>query len=213
MNQLRHDRDEQTKELTEAQEFRARLLKVMGTAGQNQMTSNQPNTRTSSSNVYIQSIQGLNGESQDGGAEIDPTRSFESSTSSRSGPTPKRNKRRQSLNSPLTNPTRTVRGASRGKSLGNTVLRSRNKPLKDLSLNTNTADLWRPTESQCQKSQAQYAGSPRTGSKENDIQELEEEIGDTSFGSDVFTSTNEQQVNDTGGRISRDIYDETTVDF
>ena len=211
MIQLRQDCDERTKELAEAREFKSRLLTVMGTVGHNPMNVNHSKARTSTSIEYTQDIQRLNAESQYWEAEIDPVRSFESSTSSRSGPTPKRNKRRQSLNSPLTQPTRAMKGTSRGKSLGNTALKSRKQPLKDLSLNTKTAEFWNPAPSQCRNSQDQY-GSPSMVTKENDTDDLAEDAGDTSFGSDVFTSTNQQKFNEFGDRMPGYTYDETTVD-
>ena len=214
MKQLRHDREVQTKELTEAQEFKARLLTVMGTVGQNRMTTGLSNPCSPNFTEPHQGVQEAREASQNGEAEVDPVRSFESSTSSRSGPTPKRTKRRPSLNSPLTHSTRTIRGTSkREKSLGNTLANSRKQPLKDLSLNTKTADVWTPTQSRCQRSQDQCAGKLETMSKENDTHDLQEDIRDASFGSDVFTSTNQQQLYESGGPMSGDIYDETTVDF
>lgn len=212
MNQLCRERVEQAKELTEAQEFKVKLMTVMDTVGQNSAALNQPDSRKPGLIEKDQDVQGTVGPLLWGEPEANPTRSFESSISSISGSTSKRNKTRRSLNPPLPQPTRVARGASRGKSLSNTALKSKKHPLKDLDMNAQNAGYWSPTQSQDQKSQDHFAWIPRPASKENDNDDLAEDLGETSFGSDVFTSTNQYQLIGSENKIPSDIYDETTVD-
>ncbi len=213
VHQLRRDREERTKELAEAQELKAKLMTVMGTVRPIQMPSNQPCPRTSNYSEYDQDVQDIDRASPQREAGVYPTHSFGSSTSNRSGPVPKRNKTRRSIDSPSTHPMRAGRRGSRGKSLSNTAVRPKH-PLKDLGLNGQNAIPWSPIQSQRQmgqdQSQDQYAGVPTAASKKHYINSLEEDLGETSFGSDVFTSTNQQRLNGSGSRCFND---DTTVDF
>lgn len=97
-------------------------------------------------------------------------------------------------------------------SLSNTAVRPKN-PLKDLGLNGQNAVSWSPTQIQSQKPQAHYAGVPNEASKEHDTYSLEEDLGETSFGSDVFTSTDQQRLNGSGSPFPKGFDDDTTVDF
>ena len=213
MNQLCQERVEQAKELAEAQEFKVKLMTVMGTVGQNPASLNQPNSRKLDSIAKDQDAQGKVGALLRGYPEANPTRSFDSSASSRSGSTPKRNKTRRNLNPPLTQPIRAARGTSRGKSLSNTAMKWKEYPLKDLDMNVQNAGYWSPTRSQDQKSQDHFAWIPRPASKENDNDDLEEDLGETSFGSEVFTSTNQHQLINSENKIPSNTYDETTVEI
>ncbi len=212
MDQLRRDREERAKELAEAQDFKAKLMTVMGTVKQTQVPVNQPCPRLLNYNEYDPDVQEVDRALPRREQEVDPAHSFESSTSSRSGPTPKRNKTRRSLNSPLTQSTRAARKGLRGKSLGNPAVRPK-LPLKDLSVNGQNAGSWSPTRIRRQKFQDQHAGIARAHSKENHTNSPEEDVGETSFGSDVFTSTNQQRFKGSEDQYSKDMYDETTVDF
>lgn len=213
MHQLRRDREEQTKELAEAQELKAKLMTVMGTVRPIQMPSNQPCPRTLNHSEYDQDVQEIDKALALREAGVYPTHSFESSTSSRNGPAPKRNKTRRSIDSPLTHPMRAGRRVSRGKSLSNTAVRTKH-PLKDLGLNEQNAVPWSPIQSQRQmgrgRSQDQCAGVPTVVSKEHYVYNSEEDLGESSFGSDVFNTTNQQQLNGPETGYSND---DTTVDF
>jgi len=139
------------------------------------------------------------------------THSSGSSTSSRTGPIPKRNKTRRSLDSSLTHSTRANRRGPRGKSLSNIAIRSKH-PLRDLDLNEQNVVSWSPTQTQCQKSEDQYIVVPKAR-KEHDTYSLEDDLGKNSFGSDIFTSTNQQRLNGPGSQFSKGFNDDTTVDF
>lgn len=49
--------------------------------------------------------------------------------------------------------------------------------------------------------------------KEHDTYSLEDDLGKNSFDSDIFTSTNQQRLNESGSQFSKDFNDDTTVDF
>ena len=180
----------------------------MGTVQQDQTLLNQPKPRTFISNEYGLDVPDMDQPSSPKKPKADSMCSFESSTSSRSGPTPKRNRTRRSLKSPVTRPGKPVEGGPRRKSLSNTITKPRKHALQDLGLNAQNAGFWSST-----RSQDQYPSIRTAASKENDTDDPERDRGDTSFGSDVFTSTSPEQVNGLGGRTSTDNYDETTVDF
>lgn len=206
---LRRDREERARELAEAQELKAKLMTVMGTVKPIQISSNQRCSRTLNIFEHDQDVQDMDRALPLREAGSYPTHSFGSSTSNRSGPTPKRNKTRRSFDSPLTHPTRADRRGPRGKSLSNTAVR----PLKELGLSGQNAVCWSPTQPQRQKSHDQYAGVPKAARTEHGSYSLEEDLGESSFGSDVFTGTNQQRLDGSGSRVSKCFYDDTTVEF
>ena len=213
LNQVRQDQDERTRELAEAQEFQAKLMRVMGTMKQVQASPNH-GSPLMLNEKYYPDLQDAEISLTPRELEKDPVHSLESSPTSHAGSAPKRTKTQRGFNSVSMYTERAAEIDSMGKRRSNNASEKwKRHPLKVRYLNTQDPEFWSPTQIQPQKTLGQNANTMRGANKENAIDYLEEDPGEKSFGSDVFTSTDYQHLNGSGGQVSKDKFDDTTLDL
>ncbi len=202
IKRLRKEREDRAREFAEAQELSARLMAVMG------MTKNQGafcNTNTTGSREE----RGASSPRKPGSPDLpasdtDMIPSSKSSSSNGSGPTPKRTKRRRSLQSKHDEVVTTGRASTR-----NTVRKSR-VPLADLG-SRQSRDPVTPTQL--------LHHFHSSNQKEIDVEALQVtnrhlDSDDECFGgSDIFTSTDQERSLALGNKPPESILDETTADF
>ena len=199
---LRKERENRAKEFAEAQELSARLMAVMG------ITKNQGtacNTSTTGSREEPSVSSPCKPASPDlPASDVGLTPSSESSTGNRSGPTPKRTKRRRSLQSKRDEVVTTARASTRS------VMRQRRVPLAEIGSRQSRGPV---TPTQLLPHSHSY------NPKETDGEALHMtsrhlDSDDESFGGgDVFTSTDQQHLPFLGNKPSENMSDETTFDF
>lgn len=202
IKRLRKERQERGKEFAEAQELSARLMAVMG------ITKNQRafcNTSTTGSREE----RSVSSPCKSGSpglpvSDVDLTVSSESSTSNRSGPTPKRTKRRRSLQSKRDEVVSTGRASTRS------TLKKSRVPLAELGS--------RQSRGPATPTQLLHHFHPYN-QKEVDGEALQAsnrhmDSDDECFsGGDIFTSTDQQRLSVLGNKPSDSIFDETTAEF
>ena len=196
---LRKEREERAKEFAEAQELSARLMAVMG------ITKNQGaacNTGTTSSKEQRSVSSPCKPASPDlPVSDVDLTPS--SSTANRSGPTPKRTKRRRSLQSKRDEAITTARATR------STIRRPR-IPLAEIDSRQSRGPR---TPTQPLPHSHSYDTKEATG-KALYVTNRHLDSDDEYFGGgDIFTSTDQQRLSLPDYRPSESIPDETTADF
>ena len=199
---LRKERQERAKEFAEAQELSARLMTVMGITKNQRAFCNtsKPGSREerSASSPCEPGSPGLRA------SDVDLTPSSESSTSNRSGPTPKRTKRHRS-----SQPKRDEVGPT-GRASPRSTLRKHRVPLAELRSRQSRGPA---TPTQLLHHFHSY------NQKELDGEELQAtnrhvDSDDECFGGgDIFTSTDQQRLSVLGNKPSESMSDETTADL
>lgn len=199
---LRKEREERAKEFAEAQELSARLMAVMG------ITKNH-RTACNTSTVGSREERSISSPCKPASpdlptSDVDLTLSSESSTADRSGSTPKRTKRRRSLQSKRDEVVTTAGATTRS------TMRQRRVPLAEIGLRQGRGPVT-PTQL--------LAHSHAYNSKETDCKVLQMtnrglDSDDEFFGGgDVFASTDQQRLSVLGTKPYESITDETTADF
>ena len=199
---LRKEREERAKEFAEAQELSARLMAVMG------ITKNQEvacNASTTSSKEHRSVSSPCKPASTDlPVSDVDLTPSSESSTANRSGPTPKRTKRRRSLQSKRDEVVTTARASTRS-----TIRRPR-VPLAEIGSRQSRGPV---TPTQPLPHSHSYNSKEANGEALH-MTNRHLDSDDESFGGgDVFTSTDQQRLSLPDHKPIESIPDETTADF
>ncbi|SLM38433.1 hypothetical protein LPUS_08646 [Lasallia pustulata] len=203
---LIEERKERAREFAQAQELSSKLMAVMG-------------ARTGQSDAYQKEDFSLKGakipppedpvseEVDRGSSDTENTKSFGSSASSKSEPTPKRSKPRRSFKSPFLQRSDTCMGFKSAKSTHGGPPRAKRQPLKDIGVGT-----------QDQRNSTPSEPSQKLGkcliNNDNSLALDEVDVGDLSFeGSNIFTSTAREGTQVLRSRIPQKIYDETTTEF
>ena len=202
IKRLRKERQERAKEFAEAKELSARLMAVMGITKNQQASCNMSKTgseedRSASSPCKLGSP-GLRA------SDVDLTLSSESSTSNRSGPTPKRMKRRRSSQS------KGDEAVPRGRASTYSTLRKSRVPLAELGSRQGRGPA---TPTQLLHHFHSY------NQKEIDVEALQvtgrhvDSDDECVGGGDIFTSTDQQRLSVLGSKPSESMFDETTADL
>ena len=199
---LRKEREERAKEFAEAQELSARLMAVMG------ITKNQGtacNTSTTCSREERSVSSPCKPASPDlPASDVGLTPSSESSTANRSGPTPKRTKRRRSLQSKRDEGVATARATTRS------VMRQPRVPLAEIGSRQSRGPV---TPTQLLPHSHSYNPKETDGEAlhmtSRHLDSDEESFG----GGDIFTSTDQQRLSVAVNIPCESISDETTADF
>lgn len=202
------EREERAREFAQAQELSSKLMAVMAAVGvKNVQSDTYHKENVSSKEVDIPSENSVMEETDycNSGTEI--SKSFGSSASGRSAPTPKRSKPRRSFKTPFLQQNQTSLGFKSAKSTQGTLPRAKRQPLKDLEAGRQNQCKSMPFQS------GQKVGDCRMNN-DNGLALDEVDVGDVSFeGSDIFTSTAKGRTQVLRSRLPENIYDETTADF
>ena len=199
---LRKEREDRAREFAEAQELSARLMAVMdSTKNQGAICNTSP---TGSREGRGASSLCKPGSPDLPASDTDMTPSSKSSSSNKSGPTPKRTKRRRSSQSKRGDIATTGRASTR-----NTVRKSR-VPLSELGSRQSRGPVT-PTQllhhSHLYNQKQIHVEALHVPNRHLDSDD--ELFG----GSDIFSSTDQQRSSAPGNKPSESVLDETTVEF
>ena len=208
IGKLLKDRKEKAKEFAEAQDLSSKLMAVMGPKTE-QATSLAPNMASSGHcDIFV--------DSEFGGQDVRRQRntasaqSFESNTSSKSGPTPKRTRPRRNTRTPSMQQTKIDVGAKTAKIVHDTRSQSTRQVLKDLGVSVHNKSPMKTQQHGLGKWQQEQDSISIAG--EDQDEELMD-FGDLSFGgSDVFTSTGKEP-SPPQDKAESHLDDETTADL
>ena len=199
---LRKEREERAKEFAEAQELSARLMAVMG------ITKNQGpacDTSTTGSREERSVSSPCKPASPDlPASDVGLTPSSESSTANRSGPTPKRTKRRRSLQSKRDEVVTTARASTRS------VMRQRRVPLAEIGSRQSRGPV---TPTQLLPYSHSYNPKEIDGEALHMTSRHLDSDGESFGEGDIFTSTDQQRLSVPVNIPCESISDETTADF
>ena len=202
---LRRQREKQAEEVAEARALKNGFMAFMGNI------KDQPGSgHTYSPQASHPSITGTPEEPAAGPV---PTASSTSSTSSKSGPTPKRMKRhRASFQKYTTKPKKSDGSAG---SVRRTPIKAHRTPLADLGVGLSLTQLT-PTQRVEWTKPHLAASANKQALKENDEIQVWHSDDESFGGEDIFTSTNQRQLSALRNRTSKPVsdgYDETTAEF
>lgn len=201
---LRRDQEQRAKEFAEAQELSSRLMAVMGSK-QPQAASDNFQSSTALHNLGTQGAR----LSNDLNSIAAVTQSFGSSTSSTSGPTPKRSKTYQRFKSPTAHRAKVVCNATNGKATRDRTVKERRRPLINLGDGTQNVGMFTPSQPLRQKRDRIQENDE--ASKENRDMDCSNNPDDESF--DMFTGTNEHSINERWDEAAPEVLDDTTDEF
>lgn len=136
---------------------------------------------------------------------------FDSSVSTRSGPTPKRTKLHQSSQTPTKSPTKSSRHSNATKTNRRSSTRVRRSPLTELHSTQNHAHLAPPRK---YTKDNLIASHDNTGVEHRENDTIREPDSDEEFfdGSGIITSTDHQLLSASRKRLPRNDYNDTTMD-
>ena len=202
IKRLRKERQERAKEFSEAKELSARLMAVMGVTKNQRAFCNTSTTGSreerSASSPYKPDSPGLPV------SDVDLTASSESSDSNRSGPTPKRTKRRRSSQSKCDEVIPAGRASTRS------VLKKSRVPLAELGSRQSRGPAT-PTQLHHHLhsyNQKEVDGEALRASNRH-VDSDDELFG----GGDIFTSADQQRLSVLGNKPLESMFDETTAEL
>lgn len=209
IEKLLKDRKEKAREFAEAQDLSTKLMTVMGLKTEQPPALAQGLAKSGFRNIFVDSPDAHQGSRRQ--TATAPAPSFESSTSSKSGPTPKRTRPRRTTRSPTMHQTKISTVAKTVKTAHDTTSRSTRQPLKDLSVSLYNRSPVRTQEHGLGKPQQERDYSWVAGKHHGDEAT---ELGDLSFGgSDLFASTEKECSSTRDERRPSQLLDESTADF
>ena len=205
IKRLREERQARATEFAEAQELSARLMAVMGITKNQRAFCNT--SRTGSREERSASSPCKPGSPGSPGlppSDVDFTPSSESTTSNKSGPTPKRTKRRRSSQSKRDEVVATGRASRRS------TLRKSRVPLAELGSRQSRSPA---TPTQLLHHFHSYSQRKIDGEALQATNEHVDSDDECFGGGDIFTSTDQQRLSVLGNKPSESMFDETTADF
>ena len=209
VEKLLKDRKEKAREFAEAQDLSTKLMAVMGlkTDQAPALTHNPP--KPSIKDIFADNSAGQHGSRSQ--TTTASSHSVESSTSSKSGPTPKRTRPRRSTRTPNTQQTKITLGAKTVKTAHDTISQSTRQPLKELGAAVHNRS---PVKTQRHGSGKLQPGQDHVWVDERGEVDQAMDYGDLSFGgSDVFASTEKELSSARDVHRHSQLYDESTADF
>ncbi len=209
IEKLLKDRKEKAREFAEAQDLSTKLMAVMGFKTEQPPALTHGPEKSGSRDIFVDSPDAYQGSRRQ--TATAPAPSFESSTSSKSGPTPKRTRPRRTTRTPSMHQTKISTDAITVKTAHDTASRSTRQPLKDLSVSISNRSPVRTQQHGLGKLRQEREYSWVDG--KNHVDEVME-LGDLSFGgSDLFASTEKEcsSAPDEQGHLQ--LHDESTADF
>lgn len=209
IEKLLKERKEKAKEFAEAQDLSTKLMAVMGLKP-DQASAHSYNPATSSlKDIFVDSPKSQHGSRRQ--TTTATSQSFESSTSSKSGPTPKRTRPRRSTRTLSMQQAKIDLGTKTVKTAHDTTSRSSREPLKDLSVSVHNKSPVRTQRHGFGKPQPEPHHHWTDGKDQGD-EAMEDD--DPSFGgSDIFTSTEKEQALAWDDQGHSQVYEESTADF
>lgn len=206
IEKLLRERKEKAKEFAEAQELSTKLMAVMGLKTEQTSALVHNPARSSIKDIFIDSP--VTQRDSRGQTTTASAPSIESSTSSKSGPTPKRTRPRRTTRTPSMHRTKIDIGANTVKTAHDTTSRP---PLTDLSVSVHNRS---PVRTQWHGMGKVQPGQDGVwiNAKDQGVEAIE--LGDLSFGgSDIFTSTEKARPSAAEDYGHSQLYDESTADF
>ena len=202
IKRLRKEREERAKEFAEAQELSARLMAVMDITKNQGAACNTSTTGSREERGISSSYKPASPDLPASDADLAP--SSESSIRNKSGPTPKRTKRRRSSQSKRDEVVMTAQASTRS------TMRQRRVPLAEIGSRQSRGPVT-PTKLLPHI----HSNNPKeTDGEALQMSNRQLDSDDESFGEgDMFTSTDQQRLSVLGNKPSESISDETTVDY
>jgi len=209
IERLLKERKEKAREFAEAQDLSSKLMAVMGFKTEQSVPLPSNTVNSDTSEISVDTPIGQQATRRE--RTTHSTQSFGSSTSSRSGPTPKRTRPRRITKTLSMSQTRINLGAKTVKTAHNNMSRSPRHPLKDLGVGMHNKS---PVKTQRHGPSKGQQEPSSNGIDMEDRYDAVMEIGDLSFGgSDIFTSTEKQLPPTPHEHTHLDVDEETTADF
>lgn len=204
---LRRNQEQRAKEFAQAQELSSRLMAVMGLKQPEAASDNFGSGKA---------LQHVGNQAGHLPCNPDPiaavTQSFGSSTSSTSGPTPKRTKKYQRFKPLTSHRTKAVFNATNGKATRDSTIKERRLPL--LNLNDVAQNVRISTPSQPLRQKPDRIQENDEASKENRDMDCSDNLDDDSFDdSNMFTGTYRHSLNGRWNKVVPEALDDTTVEF
>ena len=209
IEKLLRDRKEKAREFAEAQDLSTKLMAVMGLKSEQASAVAHHSAKASSNDIYVDSPDGHQASRTQ--STTASAQSFESSTSSKSGPTPKRTRPRRTTKTSSLQQTKIDLGAKTVKTAHDTTYQPSRQPLKDVGMGV-------PNRSPVRAARHGFGKPQLEGDRgwiggEDRADEVME-LGDLSFGgSDVFPSTEKEPSSARDEHGNSHLYEESTTDF
>ncbi|KAI9879199.1 MAG: hypothetical protein M1830_009274 [Pleopsidium flavum] len=211
IERLLKQRDEKAREFAEAQDLSSKLMAVMGFKREQSATLHSNTTESETNMAPVDTPVGQHATRQQRNTES--TQSFGSSTSSKSGSTPKRTRTRRNTKTPSIQQKEIELAARTIKAAQNAMSRSPRHPLKDLGVSMHNMSPVKTQRHGYDKGH-QEPNPDRDGIRMGKQYDVVMDLGDLSFGgSDIFTSTEKELSPSQHEQTLLDDYDETTADF
>jgi len=210
IEKLLRDRKEKAKEFAEAQDLSTKLMAVMGLNTEQPPALAHKPAKPGFKDIFVDSPE-AHQSSRRQTAPV-PAQSFESSTSSKTGPTPKRTRPRRTTRTPSTQQAKINIGAKTVKTAHETTAQSTRQPLKDLNVSVHNRSPVRTQRRGFGKPQPEQDYNWEDGKDQGDGFT---DSGDLSFGgSDIFTSTEKERPSARDEHEHSQLHhDESTADF
>lgn len=200
---LRRNQQQRAKEFAEAQELSSRLMAIMG--------SKQPQVASDN----LQSGKAIHTLETQGGCPntvAAVTQSFGSSTSSTSGPTPKRNKTYQHFKSPDCHRAKISLNAANGRATRDCLVKERRRPLTDLSDITQNAVNSTPSQPLRQQ-RDQIQGNDEASQENRGIDCSDNQDNESVDDNHMSTASYQHSLNGRWDKAASEALEDTTVEF